>query len=115
MKHIPAKWLNKSVSFYSFTGSDDDNNPEYSAVQALSKVRIEYGVKTVLASTGETLVDDAVVYYDPVQSSPKVLAFPRKSKIVFNNDNFILREADPFYDENGILHHWELRLTGNEG
>lgn len=115
MKRIPLKWLKQSVSYQERSGTDDYGNAAYAPAQTLAHVRIEYGVKTVIAATGETLIDDAVVYYDPVQSSPSGLSFPRKSKIVFNSDNFILREADPFYDETGNLHHWELRLTGNEG
>lgn len=114
MRRIPIGWLNQTVSYSARSGTDDYGDPTFSTAQDLTHVRIEYNVKTVLNSLGESITDDAVLYYDPAQSSPAGLTFPRKSKITFNNDSFILRQAEPKYDEQGILHHWELRLIGNE-
>lgn len=117
MRRIPAKWLNQAVSFYAkgSGGYDDYGNPvDYGDEVGITRIRIEYNVATTNSTNGETMVDDAVLYYDPVQSSPAGLSFPRKSKIVFGGDTFLVRLYDPKFDETGRLHHVELRLTGNE-
>jgi hypothetical protein len=114
MKRIPKCWLRQSVQYCEYLGKDKYQNITYADAVTLSNIRIEYNVQTVNDANGETQVDDAVVYYDPVQSSPAGLSFKRRSKIIFGGDDFVLRLYDPKFDEKGVLHHAELRLVGSE-
>jgi hypothetical protein len=114
MKRIPFRWLNNEAIYNKIIGKNKYQEPQYDSPVPLGHVRVEYNVRTYNKANGEVIMDDAVVFFDPVQSTPGDVKFVELSQIIVNNIKFNLRKIDILNDETGTLHHYELRLVGNK-
>ena len=82
---------------------------------SLSSVYVEYTNAQNNGSLGEQERDDAILFFDSVNSVPQGQAFFNwwGNNDVDGNANHP-GSGKPFYDPmSGLLHHWELALVGN--
>lgn len=114
MRQIPAYLLNMTA-VYTPPGSENDyGQPVDGTPVNLSSVYVEYTNAVNTGNLGEQTRDDAILFFDDVNSVPQGQTFVTGGKIATLGGTLRIRIAKPFYDPmSGLLHHWELALVGN--
>ncbi|MDC7224200.1 MAG: putative minor capsid protein [Spirochaetales bacterium] len=110
IRPIHRKLLPHTVSFYAYESKSTKGVVTYGEEQTVSHVRVERTKKSLINSQGESKDDKLELYYDRRNSRPVNLDFTKFSKVVFSDQEYIVRESVPVYDDSNNIHHWEVAL-----
>lgn len=102
---IPQDILTHEVTLYATTGLDADNNPTYATAVVISFVRCEPVSAWRQNSNGEMKDDKLTLFFDCVNSSPNTATFKKGDKVVFNSQDYFIRDMRDFRP-----HHLEIYL-----
>lgn len=114
MRQIPAHLLNMTAVYTPPASENEYGQPVDGTPVNLSSVYVEYTNAVNTGDLGEQNRDDAILFFDAVNSVPQGQAFVTSGKITALGGTLRIRIAKPFYDPmSNTLHHWELSLVGN--
>ncbi len=114
MRQIPAYLLNMTATYAPPASENAYGQIVPGTAISLSSVYVEYTNAQNNGSLGEQERDDAILFFDSVNSVPQGQAFLTGGVITTLTETLTIRVAKPFYDPmSGLLHHWELALVGN--
>lgn len=110
IKPIPKKMLVHTATYAPYQGKDAYQKATYGDSVQLYNVKFEPVKKPSLTSLGEQKDDRMKMFFDGVNSSPS-LTFYEFDKVTFSGQDYIIREAQPFYGLSDSIHHWEIILV----
>lgn len=110
VKPIPKHVLIHTVTYEEWQEGDGINTESgFKAPVTLSNVRIQQLSNIKRSSTSETLLYDAMLFYDVTNSdSDKTFEFVEKSRVTFNSKTMIVEKVNPVVAIE--LHHYEIGL-----
>jgi hypothetical protein len=110
IKPIPRHLLIHTVTYEEFQEGDGINTEDgYKPAVTLSDVRVQALSNIKKSTNSETLLYDAMLFYDVVNSSSDApFEFTEKSKVTFNGKTMFVEKVNPVKAIK--LHHYEIGL-----
>lgn len=107
---LPKRWLIHSIEYGAFKGIDSWDNPIYDSPIIINNVRFDDSTVFSRDSTQNKILAEAVIFIDIKHSTPKI-DFKERSKITFNNKDYVLKKVIPCYHPTkNKIHHFELEV-----
>ncbi len=119
LKPIPSRILRHDITLKVCTGVDVWQKPSFQD-KAVTRVVMQPCHETRRTAENTEVVLRAVCFIDARRSSPLLdyWALQKTSEtnghvltLIFGSDTFSVLTVDKLFDDEGILHHWELGLV----
>ena len=111
IKAIPRGLLPHTATYKQLTGVDGRGKKTYATGVAVAYVRFETAKKNAFTALGEQKNDRAVLFYDCVNSYPIGIEFAPGDVLVFDGQDYEVRESVPEWSVFGVPHHYEVALV----
>lgn len=114
MKSIPLYLLNMTATLYPSSTPDEYGNPTFGTAKTLGNIYIEQTKAVTIGGLGETSDGTLTMFFDAENSTPAGTVFKNLDKVVFDSNNYRIRQAVPYRNPmTGLIRHWEIQLYGN--
>lgn len=111
VKPLPKKWLIHEIEYEGYTGQKDDwGNDKFEEPITIKHVRFDDSTVFSRDSTQTKVLANAVIFVDSKYSTP-IPDFKERSKITFNEKNYVIQKVIPcYYPDKNAIHHFELEV-----
>jgi len=110
VRPISKRFLNDTGTYKPVTGKDAYGKPTFGTSVTISHFHAELPKKTLVQALGDQAEDRLIIYFDCLASRPRSLSFVKGDVVVYEGEDYIIREAQLFPTP-AKPHHWEVRLA----
>ncbi|MBC2196815.1 putative minor capsid protein [Listeria booriae] len=106
VRPIQRRLLPHSVGYREYI-TQGKHGEEWKDSISITRVRVEPTNKVVTSSEGDEIQSNTRIFIDRVNSNP-AFALAEKSKIIFDNKEYVVASVATLYASSTQVHHWEV-------